>query len=218
LNVNEARSTRIKNIHCGSLPIYPVSVFKFQVLKMKNHISIHIGEYYASSEPAVIHTVLGSCVTVCLFDPLNRVGGMNHILMPGKVDMKCFNSAARYGVNAMELLINRIMTLGGDRCGLVAKVFGGAHVISAISRENGMGRKNVEFAFEFLKKEEIRIISQDLGGTDSRKIFFHTDTGDVFLKRIPPILQTRMAQEEALKLKRMQKAAYKSGEITLFGE
>ena len=183
---------------------------------MKKQISIHIGEYHASDKPEVIRTVLGSCVAVCFFDPVNRIGGMNHILLPGKADLTRFNSAACYGINAMELLINRIMNLGGERSRLVAKVFGGAHIISSISRENGVGRKNSEFALEFLKKEAIRIVSRDLGGTDSRKIFFHTNTGDVFLKRIPTMLQTRVSQEEKKKFKLAQKAAHKPGEVTLF--
>lgn len=185
---------------------------------MKKQVCIHIGEYYASREPAVIRTVLGSCVAVCFFDPVNRIGGMNHILLPGKSDLTRFNSAASYGINAMELLINRIMNLRGERGRLVAKIFGGAHVISSIPKENGTGIKNSEFAIDFLKKEGIRIISRDLGGTDSRKIFFHTETGDVFLKRIPPILQKRISREEEMKFKYIQKDAHKTGEVTWFTE
>ena len=104
---------------------------------MRKQISIHIGGYHASREPSVIHTVLGSCVAVCLFDPVNRVGGMNHILLPGKADMRHFDVSARYGINAMELLINKMMQLGGSRNRFLAKVFGGAHLFPAISKENG---------------------------------------------------------------------------------
>lgn len=185
---------------------------------MKNQISIHIGEYHASGEPAVIYTVLGSCVAACLFDPANRVGGMNHILLPGKADMKHFDKSARYGINAMELLINRIMGLGGDRNRLVAKVFGGAHIISTISRHYGMGEKNVLFALEFLRKEKIRVISKDVGGTDSRKIYFHTDTGNVFLKRFSPMYQQRLAEKEESASKRIRRVAHKTGGVTLFND
>ncbi len=151
---------------------------------MKKQISIHIGEYHASRDPAVIHTVLGSCVAVCLFDPANRIGGMNHILLPGNADMKKFNRSARYGINAMQLLINRIMNLDGDRYRLVAKVFGGGNVISSITGKNAIGEKNVSFALELLQKEKIRVVSKDVWGNVSRKIYFHTDTGEVFVKRI----------------------------------
>ena len=185
---------------------------------MKNQINIHIGEYRASSEPAVIRTVLGSCVAVCLFEPVNRVGGMNHILLPGRADMKHYDDSARYGINAMELLINRIMGVGGDRRRFVAKVFGGAHVLPVISKENGTGEKNSSFALEFLKNEKIRVIKKDVGGTDTRKIYFHTDTGDVFLKRISPIYQHQLAVREASESKRMRKIVHKPGRIELFNE
>ena len=151
---------------------------------MKKRVNIHIGEFYASREPTVIYTLLGSCVAVCLFDPFNMMGGMNHILLPGRPDLRRFDNSARYGINAMELLINRIMKLGGDRKRIVAKIFGGAHIISVISRENSVGPKIAEFVKNFLKIEGIKIVRQDLGGNKTRKIFFHTDTGKVYLERV----------------------------------
>ncbi len=185
---------------------------------MKKQISIHIGECYASKEPAVIYTLLGSCVSVCLIDRERCIGGMNHILLPGKADLRHFDDSARYGINAMELLINRILALGGDRRQLAAKVFGGGNVIASISGYNAIGKKNVDFVLEFLRLEGIRVLKKDVGGTDTRKIYFHTDTGNVYLKRISATYQKRLAQEEAFKLKQTQKAAGKPGEVTLFDE
>lgn len=183
---------------------------------MKSPISIYIGEYYASSEPVVIHTVLGSCVAVCLYDPISRIGGMNHILMPGRADMEHFDCAARYGINAMELLINKIMNLGGKRHQMAAKVFGGANILRSISKENSPGKKNVEFILEFLRIEAIRIVSRDLGGENSRSIYFHNDTGEVLLKRLPPLCRSHIAAKEKAVIKRIEKDAEKAGEITLF--
>ena len=186
------------------------------VCGVKPHISIHIGEYHASREPTVVNTVLGSCVAVCLFDPESRIGGVNHILLPGKADMGHFDVSARYGINAMELLINRMLGIGADRSRLVAKVFGGAHVIPAISPENGTGEKNVAFVMAFLEKEKICVLSKDVGGSDSRRIYFHTDTGHVFLKRVAPALQMRIRQKEALKIRRVRKEVHRPGEVTLW--
>ena len=120
-------------------------------------VNINIGDYYASKEPEIIRTVLGSCVAVCLFDPVNQIGGMNHILLPGKPDLKHFDASARYGINAMELLINEILNLGGKKRFLTAKAFGGGHVLPAISRENGVGERNSKFVAEFLHNEGIKI-------------------------------------------------------------
>ena len=183
---------------------------------MKRTICIHIGGLHASREPTVIETLLGSCVAVCLHDPIERIGGMNHILLPGRANLKHFDVISRYGINAMELLINRLMALGSKRHPLVAKVFGGAHVLSAISQENGMGRKNVEFVLEFLQMEAIKIINQDVGGHDTRKIHFHTDTGEVLLKRIAPSLHPNNGLHERGFLNVVRREARKPGKVTLF--
>ena len=183
---------------------------------MKRSICIHIGGFHASREPTVIETLLGSCVAVCLYDPVARIGGMNHILLPGKADMKHFDNVARYAINAMELLINRIMTLGGQRPNLTAKVFGGANVLPAVSSENGMGAKNSEFVIEFLQMEAISIVSQDVGGHDTRKIYFHTDSGEVFLKRTRPTCCQKAAFKERRLLELARSKAEESGEVDLF--
>ncbi|WP_291323664.1 chemotaxis protein CheD [Desulfonatronospira sp.] len=185
---------------------------------MRKKVNIHIGEYHASANPTIIQTVLGSCVAVCLFDPRNLIGGMNHILLPGKADLARFDVSARYGVNAMELLINRMMNLGADRKRLQAKVFGGAHMLAGISRENGVGDKISQFVLEFLDVENIKIVNSDLGGTDSRKILLYTDTGDVFLKRVLSTYQSRIATKEKLAARLVKDIAEKPGEVTIFQE
>lgn len=187
-------------------------------LMTKKQISILIGQFHASRTPVVIYTLLGSCVAVCLFDPVNRIGGMNHILLPGKADMEHFDVRARYGINAMELLINKMMSLDADRRQIVAKVFGGAHVISAISSEFGIGLKNVAFVLEFCRMEGIKVISQSLGGCESRKIFFHTDTGDVFLKRVGVQVSEDLIRKERNGVKCVEKDLKKPGNISLFYE
>jgi len=183
---------------------------------MKKEVRIHIGELYACDCPTVINTLLGSCVAVCLMDPVKRIGGMNHILLPGKPDLKRFDDSARYGINAMELLINRIIDLGGNRRRLAAKVFGGAHVLPSMSRDNGMGEKNAAFVLDFLKNEDIKVSSKDTGGDEPRRIYFHTDTGDVFLKRIRPTLIRGVARQEKRLLSRVRREAVRPGEVDMF--
>lgn len=152
--------------------------------KRNKHVKIHIGEIYTSSEPTVIETILGSCVSVCLFDPVKKNGGMNHILLPGKADLEKFDDATRYGINAMEVLINNMMKLGSRRKHIISKIFGGAHILKAIAVHMSPGLKNIRFVEEFLDLEGIPIVSRNTGGTNGRKIFFHTHTGDVFLKKL----------------------------------
>ena len=151
---------------------------------MSKHVKIHIGEIYTSSEPSVIETILGSCVSVCLFDPEMKTGGMNHILLPGKAELEKFDDSTRYGINAMEVLINNMMKLGSRRKNIISKIFGGAHILKAIAINMSPGLKNVRFVEEFLNLEGIPIVSRNTGGTNGRKIYFHTHTGDVFLKTL----------------------------------
>ncbi len=151
-------------------------------IHIKNQITIKIGELYATDKPTVIYTLLGSCVAVCIHDNKIKIGGMNHIFLPGNSNNT--NSSTRYGENAMKYLIKNICDLGGDRKNLVAKAFGGAHVIPAISPDLGIGPKIVDFVVNYLKREKIEIIAHDFGGNRTRKIFFHTDTGMAYVKKL----------------------------------
>lgn len=182
-------------------------------------VRIHIGQYHASARREIIYTLLGSCVTVCLYDVGTRIGGMNHILMPGKAcdtAIGSFDAATRYGINAMELLINRMMKLGARRERFQAKVFGGAQTLSYISDENCMGRKNVEFVFHFLQTESIRVIAKDVGGERSRRVFFDTGNGDVFLKRGRPLKLSTIILQEKRKAEQLKKTISKGGDVVLY--
>ncbi len=183
----------------------------------KKQIDIYTGDFYASREPVIIRTLLGSCVAVCLLDPANRIGGMNHILLPGNPDMKRFDFSARYGVNAMDMLINKILVLGGDRRRLVAKVFGGAHVLREMPAKYDTGREISKFVIAFLENEKIKLISHDLGGSDTRRIYFHSDTGDVFLKRIPSMKDPGIFHMELKRLKKIIQKIEVRSDVTIFG-
>ena len=172
----------------------------------KKETSIHIGEYHATRLPTIIYTLLGSCVAVCIYDRKKCIGGMNHILLPGTASINNFEDCARYGVNAMTLLINRIISLGGQKNRFAAKVFGGANLLPSIPYEKCVGKKNILFVLNFLSNESIPVISQDVGGNDSRKVYFHTDTGDVFLKRTLSIHYQQIVEQENKALKRFKKS------------
>lgn len=156
-------------------------------------------------------------MAVCLFDPITHIGGMNHIFLPGKADLKCYNEPARYGVNAMELLINKMMRLGINRKKLHAKTFGGGHLFHSIPYENEIGIKLEGFVIHFLEDEQIPIIGRDLGGVLGRKILFHTDTGDAFDKRIVSFNSSTLSAREEKALKTLRHDTAKNDEsVTLF--
>ncbi|MFO0789099.1 MAG: chemotaxis protein CheD [Pirellulales bacterium] len=144
--------------------------------------SIIVGEVFASETPAVVSTVLGSCIAACLYDPTKQIGGMNHFMLP--VSKREVASAA-FGIHAMELLINTIMRLGGDRRRLQAKVFGGANVLALRGAELQVGQRNVEFVRQFLTDEGIPLTAHRLGGNCGVKLVFETATARALVKPLP---------------------------------
>ena len=185
---------------------------------MKENVKIHIGEIYTSAEPTVIETILGSCVSVCLFDPVKKTGGMNHILLPGKADLEKFDDTTRYGINAMEVLINSMMKLGSRRKNILSKIFGGAHIIKSIDMHMSPGPKNVRFVEDFLQLEEIPIISRNTGGNNGRKIFFHTHTGDVILKTLANPSFEAVTREESQFTELVRTLLDTPADVELFGK
>jgi chemotaxis receptor (MCP) glutamine deamidase CheD len=179
-------------------------------LLLEQRRRVYIGEIVASATPLLLQTLLGSCVAVCLRDPVTCIGGMNHILLPGRCDGD--DRPSRCGVHAMELLINAVMSQGGDRRRLEAKVFGAGNVVAGL-RSPTIGELNAAFIREFLATEKIPLIAQRLGGTHPVQVYFRTDTGKATVhtvdgSRLPSILS---AEDDY----RCSKADL-SGEVTLF--
>jgi chemotaxis protein CheD len=139
------------------------------------------GEHAVSWEPAEITTLLGSCVAACIWDSHRHIGGMNHFMLPdipvshqsGSPDP---SRPLRYGLYAMERLINGLLLMGAKRENLVAKVFGGGN-ISGLLGEHNIGRRNSDFVLDFLKRDQIKIGAVDMGGIHSRRVKFYTDSG-----------------------------------------
>ncbi len=131
------------------------------------------GEQKISSDPnAVLTTILGSCVSACLRDPIAGIGGMNHFLLPGAEAGS--GAAERFGVHAMELLVNAMLERGAARHRLEAKLFGGAKTINGLSE---VGNMNAAFAEAFLRRERISNVGGCLRGDRGRRIQFWPVSG-----------------------------------------
>jgi chemotaxis protein CheD len=174
------------------------------------------GQYHADSGSMGITTVLGSCVSTCLWDPLRRIGGMNHFMLPGDNGSagSPVTKSARFGVYAMELLINDMLKLGADRRRLVAKVFGGGRVLRGFGSLD-VGARNCEFVLEFLQVEGIPVLAQDLMDRYPRKIHFAPDTGKVLLKRLDAMGDDAVQRQEREYLRTLGTDAG-SGSIEIF--
>jgi chemotaxis receptor (MCP) glutamine deamidase CheD len=147
-------------------------------------VTIAVGGLHAAAEPTVIRTLLGSCVSVCLWDPAARIGGMNHFLLPRSPAPDAEGDVLRFGVHAMDRLIGAMMKLGAARPRLVAKVFGGAHVLALRASPEGVPEQNIRFVRAFLREEGIPVAGEDLGGTHARHVRFETATGRVLVRRV----------------------------------
>ena len=168
------------------------------------------GEYFVYNEDIVLLTVLGSCVAACLCDRGAGVGGMNHFLLPDGGD-----SSARYGVNAMEILINELLKNGARRSSLEAKIFGGGAVIQGLTSID-VGGQNVKFVESFLASERIPIVSRDVLSNCVRKVCLFPRSGKAMVKKLATQGdQTLIAQERSY-LRSVQKTGSRAGEVELF--
>ena len=179
-------------------------------------VKILPGEYFVTQRELVIVTVLGSCVSVCLRDRANGIGGMNHFMLPGNHDggLSPISVSARYGVYAMELLINHLLKLGARRSDFEAKVFGGGSVLRGMTANN-VGERNAEFVREYLATENIQIAAQDLLDIYPRKVYYFPNTGRVLVKKLKSQHNTTVLDREmeySMRIKRVPVA----GEIDLF--
>ncbi len=158
------------------------------------------GEFYVSTQGEMVVTVLGSCISACIRDRKIGVGGMNHFMLPvsgdhSSWDINAMTSATRYGNWAMEYLINAILKAGGKRENLEVKLFGGGQVLANMT---DIGRRNIEFASNYIAREGFNIVSKDVGGTFPRKVLYFSDTGEVKLKKLKSVQNdTVKLREEA---------------------
>ena len=182
----------------------------------KQAVKILPGEYYVTTGDKLIVTVLGSCVAVCLRDKKNHYGGMNHFLLPndGSNESGLLTESARYGIYAMEILINHLLKLGASKNRLEAKVFGGGNVLRGLT-VNNVGKRNAEFVLDYLHNESIPVCAQDLLDEYPRKVYFFPDTGKVMVKKLKTVHNTTIFDRESEYRMRV-KYTPKSGDVDLF--
>ena len=141
------------------------------------------GRIFATLEACTLRTILGSCVSICLFDPALPAGGMNHYLLPHRLGD--LGESTRFGSPALARLIAAMLDLGSRKSRLQAKVFGGACVLQpAASGAADLGSRNVALAFDLLAEERIPVVSHDVGGSRSRKLLYRTDDGAAFVRKL----------------------------------
>jgi chemotaxis protein CheD len=136
----------------------------------------------ASSSSVKIQTILGSCVSVCLYDPITQIGGMNHFMLP------FWNGegleSPKYGNIAIDMLLAKIIECGAQKASLQAKVFGGANQYTYSKNAFNIGERNIRLALHTLEEFNIPVVALSVGGVCGRKILFESRSGQVLMKYI----------------------------------
>ena len=169
------------------------------------------GEYFASGQDIMIVTLLGSCVAACIQDPQRNIGGMNHFLLPHDKSQDS-QAGARYGVFAMEVLINALLQQGAQRKSLQAKVFGGGRVVHSMTSST-VGHDNGTFVLDFLRREGIEILAEDLGGDRPRRVHYFPHSGRALVKLLGESENSALSKAEHVLEDR---AAHSGGDVELF--
>lgn len=159
-------------------------------------IKILPGEFYVTKLNERIETVLGSCISACVRDPIAGVGGMNHFMLP--VDKSAgkpteLSDANRYGNYAMENLVNALLSEGAKRERLEFKLFGGGRIMSSMTN---IGWYNIGFAFDYVFTEGFKVVSQDIGDIYPRKVLYYPLNGRVRVRRLNPMHNQSLADQE----------------------
>jgi chemotaxis protein methyltransferase CheR len=156
---------------------------------------IGLGDVRASASPEVIHTLLGSCVAVALFDPEAHAGGLNHFLLPQAPPVDAVEPSTRYGDRAMAVLLEEVLRAGGERGRLRAKLFGGAPLGAGTVAE-AVAARNIACARGFLEREGIPIIAERVGGDAPIELLFHVDSGRARVRELPAPERGLVAERE----------------------
>ncbi|BCA54755.1 putative chemoreceptor glutamine deamidase CheD 1 [Nitrospira sp. KM1] len=158
--------------------------------------SILPGEFFVSREPMIVYTVLGSCISACIRDPIAGVGGMNHFMLPAPKDgtHDSWGESTRYGSFAMESLINEILKRGGLKGRLEVKLFGAGKIYEG---NIDVGARNTAWVLDFLKTEGLAPMKTDLGDVFPRKVYYFTDSGRVLMKKLERVKNRTIHDRES---------------------
>ena len=178
-------------------------------------VKLFTGDCYVTQNPReLLITILGSCVAVCMRDPVARVGGMNHILLPGTGSVDDIQgNPTRYGAFAMEQLINGLLKMGAVKQRLECKLFGGGNVLRNSSL---IGENNIHFVRHYLHNEGLLIHAEDTGGEYPRRIHYFPDTGRVRMRRLKREDDMLITQRESQFVTQIDQPVSTSDNIELF--
>lgn len=154
---------------------------------MKELIKVGMANLKVSRSPNVLTTLgLGSCIGVALYDPVKKIGGLSHVMLPDIMAVKVRTNRAKFVNTSIEEMLIEMERLGASRTRVKAKLIGGAHMFEFAKPGLlfDVGKRNVDMAREELKKRKIRIVSEDVGEDFGRSVELELETGVVKIRTI----------------------------------
>lgn len=150
-------------------------------------IKVGMADMNVCKSPNVITTLgLGSCIGLILYDPVTKIGGMVHYMLPDSTKVRNNSNIAKFGDTGIKELLKRVVAAGANRNRLIAKIAGGARMfeVSGLSEVGNIGARNAETAKAILKELGIRLVAEDTGLNYGRTVELHCETGEFYIKSV----------------------------------
>lgn len=150
-------------------------------------IKVGMADLNVCKAPNAITTLgLGSCIGIALYDPVTKIGGLAHIMLPDSTKMRNNSNIAKFADSGIEELVKRMIAAGASKARLVAKIAGGARMFEVIglSEVGNIGAKNAEASRKKLKELGIRLVAEDTGLNYGRTVVLDCNTGEYLIKSV----------------------------------
>jgi chemotaxis protein CheD len=210
-----AMTARLQKLKARPRRAGEASFFYYDAHFKNEAVKVLPGECFVYDQDILITTTLGSCIAACLWDRQQRIGGMNHFMLPDGAGIGAGADAGRYGSYAMELLINEMIKRGATRSTMEAKVFGGGAVVSGMNSLN-VGERNTQFVLDYLRTERIAVVSKDVMDVYPRKVCFLPASGKAMVKRLASANTEALVAQEQAAARQLSPAVSTGGSVDLF--
>lgn len=154
---------------------------------MSEVIKVGMADLKVCVSPDSVTTLgLGSCVGIALRDPVTKIGGLAHIMLPDSTAIRNNANIPKFADTGIEELVKQMAAKGANRSRLVAKIAGGAQMFAFQAKSDmvRIGERNVEASKQKLKELGIRILAEDTGKDYGRTVIFYPETGDFVIKAV----------------------------------
>ena len=156
-------------------------------------IKVGMADLNICKSPDMITTLgLGSCIGIALYDPVTKIGGLAHIMLPDSTQMRNNSNIAKFADTGIEELVKRMIAAGANKNRLVAKIAGGAKMfeVSGLSDIGNVGERNAQASKEKLKQLGIPLKAEDTGLNYGRTVELYTETGEFRIKSVGKTVKT----------------------------